>query len=123
VQRVFSCGFAKQPDTLYRVDQAVKVEAGVSMEFVEYVPDLLPTHELIRKYDTLYSVLTANLQLLHCSHRNRPGAVLELPLEELRARRRLPMWSDHSPGETEKTAHPLTVVLQSRFLEHCQWEW
>jgi hypothetical protein len=58
------------------------------------------------------------LQLLHRADRDGEGPVVELPVEQLRAHRRLAMRRDLRPRRGEKPPHPVAIVAQRRLFQH-----
>ena len=100
------------------IDQAQELESGVGLQFGEHGADRLAADQLIGHEHTRHAEPTAHHQLLHGGDGDAPGAVGELPGEQLRRHGGLAVRAQAHIELLEKAAHPAAVVRERGSLEH-----
>ena len=108
----------QQLDALQGIDQAQELEAGVGLQLGEDGADRLAPDQLIGHEHTRHAEPTAHHQLLHGGDGDAPGAIGELPGEQLRRHGGLAVRAQAYIEVFEKAAHPAAVVGERGSLEH-----
>ncbi len=101
-----------------RVDQAVKLKIRVVPQLAQHIFDGGASDELIGQEDTVIAEASGDLDLMRCGERHRPGAIVQLKIEQRRTHGRLAMRRDHGASIRQKSLHPCAVVTKCALLDH-----
>ena len=101
-----------------RVRQHEELEVRIVRDLIDDVAHGLPADRLVGENDALVAEPAGDLQLRHRRHGDRPGAVADLAVEQLRAHGGLAVGREDRAAFGQERGHPAVVVVEHVRLQH-----